>query len=180
MHAVEMGRVRNMYMLSQGSPEQVTCAVFFSTLPLPPLCTFIPHSGGAVRIAGGVLVAVIVLLTLLGLTVGVGIGVFLCRRAQVRRKGEPPERRERPQKMSRTSEVGGATEQPVCARDDIYDDVEDLRYTDGGEVLYQMLDTKTQEYSSVYAQLREEMYKKLDPQSREREHHYQSVNEGRK
>ena len=156
------------------------CKVFSFTLPLPPLCTFTPHSGATVRIAGGVLAAVIVLLTLLGLTLGIGIGVFLCRRVLVRRKGEPPERRERPQERSRTSEVCGTTEQPVCARDNIYDDVEDLRYTDRGVMLYQMLDTKTQEYSSVYAQLREEIYKKLDPQSRERGHHYQSVNEERK
>ena len=53
-----------------------------------------------------------------------------------------------------------------------YDDI----CIDGRAVLYQGLDVGTQDYVSVYTQLRGGTYQELDSRGREEEHHYQRTN----
>ena len=64
--------------------------------------------------------------------------------------------------------MGGAI---VNTFDIVYDDV----CIDGRAVLYQGLDVGTQDYVSMYTQLRGGTYQELDPRGREEEHHYQKV-----
>ena len=68
--------------------------------------------------------------------------------------------------MGRTEEEG--------AEEHIYDVVGDTTIN-GREVLYQGLDVGTQDYVSMYTQLRGGTYQELDTWGREEEHHYQQT-----
>ena len=134
------------------------------TLHCPPFL-LLPCSGDKVDTAGltaGVVV-VLVLLTLLGLTAGVSLGVVLVRRAQ--KKGMS-------QQSSGNAGIGRAVAEEKGAEDHIYNVMGDISIN-GREVLYQGLDVGTQDYVSLYAQLRGGIYKELETWSREEEHHYQ-------
>ena len=108
---------------------------------------------------------VLVLLTLLALTAGVTTGVVLRRRAK---KRIAPKERGKSQVRSNMTAMDGAR---VHTCDVDYDDT----CIDGRVVLYQGLDVGTQDYASVYTQLRWGTYQELDPRSTE-EHHYQRAN----
>ena len=121
---------------------------------------------------------VLVLLTLLGLTVGITTGVMLRRRAVKKEKfpdtnAQTQERRD--QERSGIIELGGATAKEEGKEVHIYDVVGDDTSIDGRAVLYQGLDVGTQDYVSMYTELRGGTYQELDLKGREEEHHYQTV-----
>ena len=99
--------------------------------------------------------------------------VLLGRRAY--KKGIPPLRNVKHQQKSDNTKCGRATEGEKGAEVHIYDVDYDDTCIDGRAVLYQGLDVGTQDYASVYTQLRREIYQELDPRGREEEHHYQRV-----
>ena len=84
------------------------------------------------------------------------------------RKRKVQKERGKSQERSNSIEVGGAI---VNTFDVVYDDI----CIDGRAVLYQGLDVGTQDYVSVYTQLRGGTYQELDPRRREEEHHYQKL-----
>ena len=132
-------------------------------------------SGGKVDCVGVTAgVTVLVLLTLLGLTAGVAAGVVLTRRALKKRKH--PEGNGETQERSGIIELGGATVKEEGTELHIYDVVGDDTSIDGRAELYQGLDVGTQDYVSMYTQLRGGTYQELDRKGREEEHHYQTVN----
>ena len=132
-------------------------------------------SGGKVDYVGVTAgVTVLVLLTLLGLTVGVATGVVLTRRALKKRKH--PEGNGETQERSGIVELRGATVKEEGTEVHIYDVVGDDTSIDGRAELYQGLDVGTQDYVSMYTQLRGGTYQELDLKGREEEHHYQTVN----
>ena len=100
--------------------------------------------------------------------------VLLGRRAY--KKGIPPLRNVKHQQKSVNTKCGRATEGDKGAVVHIYDVDYDDTCIDGRVVLYQGLDVGTQDYASVYTQLRWETYQELDPRGRDEEHHYQRVN----
>ena len=122
-----------------------------------------------------VLVGVVVAFLLLTLLIAGSIAgvVMLGRRAH--KKGIRPLKNEKYQQKSDNTKCGGATEGEKRAEVHIYDDDYDDTCIDGRAVLYQGLDVGTQDYASVYTQLRREIYQELDPRGREEEHHYQRV-----
>ena len=69
----------------------------------------------------------------------------------------------------------GAAEEEKGTEVHIYDVVDDDISIDGRAVLYQGLDVGTQDYASMYTQLRWGIYQELDFRGREKEHHYQNV-----
>ena len=125
----------------------------------------------AVEITGIIagVVVVLVLLTLLGLTAGVTTGVVLVRRAH--KKGMS-------QQSSGNAGIDRAAAEEEGAEDHTYDAVDDDTSINGREVLYQGLDVGTQDYVSMYTQLRGGTYQELDTWGRE-EHHYQQANQGK-
>ena len=133
----------------------------------------------AVEITGTIagVVVVLVLLTLLGLTAGVSIGVVLARRAQ--KKGMSPQRKGGFQRSSGNAGIGRAAAEEEGAEDHTYDAVDDDTSINGREVLYQGLVLGTQDCVSVYTQLRGGTYQELDTWGREEEHHYQQTNQGK-
>ena len=118
-------------------------------------------------------VTVLVLLTLLGLTVGVATGVVLRRRAVKKRKH--PEGNGESKERSGNIELGGATVKEEGTEVHIYDVVGDDTSIDGRAVLYQGLDVGTLDYVGEYTELRRGTYQELDLKSREEEHLYQRV-----
>ena len=84
------------------------------------------------------------------------------------RNGEPIDR-------NGTIEKGRATEEEGTLYH-IYDTMDDESSIDGREAVYQELDVGTQDYMSVYAELRKEIYQEVDPQGMEKEHYYQKLN----
>ena len=80
--------------------------------------------------------------------------------------------------MSRTSEVGGATEEEEGTKDQTYDVVDEECSIVGRAVVYQGLDVGSQVCDSVYTQLEGGTYQELDLQRKEEEHHYQRVDNG--
>ena len=147
-----------------GNESHVYNVPLSCTLHCPPFL-LLPCSGDKVDTAGltaGVVV-VLVLLTLLGLTAGVSIGVVLVRRAQ--KKQISP-------LSSDNAGIDRAEAEEEGAEDHIYDVVGDISIN-GREVLYQGLVVGTQDYVSLYTQLRGGIYKELETWSREEEHHYQ-------
>ena len=121
---------------------------------------------------------VLVLLTLLGLTVGITTGVMLRRRAVKKEKfpeinAQTQERRD--QERSGVIELGGATAKEEGKEAHIYDVVGDDTSIDGRAELYQGLDVGTLDYVSEYTELRGGAYQELDLKGREEEHHYQTV-----
>ena len=132
----------------------------------------------AVEITGFIagVVVVLVLLTLLGLTAGVSIGVVLGRRAQ--KKGMSSQRKGAFQRSSANVGIGRAAAEVEGAEDHTYDVVGDTSIN-GREVLYQGLDVGTQDCVGVYTQLRGGTYQELDTWGREEEHHYQRTNQGK-
>ena len=129
-------------------------------------------------VAGIVVGVVVVLLLLMLITAGVIIGVVLGRRRLRERKGKPSERNGESQEMKRLSVVGGTTGEGT--EDHLYDDVVLKSSTDGQVALYQGLDVGTQDYVSMYTQLRWGTYQELDLRGREEEHHYQRVERERR
>ena len=123
------------------------------------------------------MVAVFVLLTLLSLTVGVAIGVLLRRRAWEKNE-DSPDRKVESKEVSRTTEVGGTTEEEEGAKDHTYDVVDEECSIVGRVVVYQGLDVGSQVCDSVYTQLGGGTYQELDLQGKEEEHHYQRVDNG--
>ena len=111
--------------------------------------------------------AVLVLLTLLGLTAGVTTGVVLGRR-RAKKKGKALKERGETQERFNIVGVGEAT---VNTFEIVYDDT----CINGREVLYQGLDVGTLDYASMYAPLRWGTYQYWDPRDKEEEHHYQNV-----
>ena len=100
--------------------------------------------------------------------------VLLGRRAY--RKGIPPLRNGKYQQKSDNTKCGRATEGEKGAEVHIYDVDYDDTCIDGRAVLYQGLDVGTQDYASVYTQLRWETYQEFDPRCREEVHQYERVN----
>ena len=132
---------------------------------------------GAVDVTGiipGVAV-VLVLLTLLGLTAGVSIGVVLVRRAQ--KKGMSPQRKGEFQRSSGNAGLGREAAEEEGAEDHTY--VVGDTSINGREVLYQGLVVGTQDCVGVYTQLRGGTYQELDTWGRQEEHHYQQTNQGK-
>ena len=127
-----------------------------------------------VTIAG--VVVVLVLLTLLGLTAGVSIGVVLVRRAQ--KKQMSSQRKGEFQRSSGNAGIGRAAAEEEGTEDHIYDVVADTSIN-GREVLYQGSVVGTQDCVSMYTQLRGGTYQELETWSREEEHHYQRTNQGK-
>ena len=115
-------------------------------------------------------VTVLVLLTLLGLTVGVATGVVLRRRAVKKRKH--PEGNGESKERSGNIELGGATVKEEGTEVHTYDVVGDDTSIDGRAVLYQGLDVGTLDYVGEYTELRRGTYQELDLKSREEEHLY--------
>ena len=118
-------------------------------------------------------VTVLVLLTLLGLTVGVATGVVLRSRAVKKRKH--PEGNGESKERSGNIELGGATVEEEGTEIHTYDVVGDDTSIDGRAVLYQGLDVGTLDYVGEYTELRRGTYQELDLKSREEEHLYQRV-----
>ena len=136
------------------------------------LYTAIP-SGGKVDYVGVTAgVMVFILLTLLGLTAGITTGVVLRRRAL---KKDFPQINAQTQERSGIIELGEATVKEEGTEVHIYDVVGDDTSIDGRAELYQGLDVGTQDYVSMYTQLRGGTYQELDLKGREEEHHYQTV-----
>ena len=115
---------------------------------------------------------VLLLLALLGLTAGIVTGVVLRRRALKKEKSS--EINAQTQGRSGIIELGGATVEEEGTEVHIYDVVGDDISIDGTVELYQELVVGTQEYVSMYTQLRGGTYQELDLKGRE-EHHYQTV-----
>ena len=118
-------------------------------------------------------VTVLVLLTLLGLTVGVVTGVVL--RSRTVKKRKHPEGNGESKERSGIIELGGATVKEESTEVHIYDVVGDDTSIDGRAVLYQGLDVGTLDYVGEYTELRRGTYQELDLKSREEEHLYQRV-----
>ena len=118
-------------------------------------------------------VTVLVLLTLLGLTVGVATGVVLRRRAVKKRKH--PEGNGESKERSGNIELGGATVEEEGTEVHTYDVVGDDTSIDDRVVLYQGLDVGTLDYVGEYTELRRGTYQELDLKSREEEHLYQRI-----
>ena len=153
------------------------CIALSSTATLP---------GGNVdyvSITAGVMV--LVLLSVLGLSAGVVTGVVLRRRALKKEKSS--EINAQTQGRSGIIELGRETVEEDSIEVHIYDVVGDdtsidERYDvvgddisiDGRARLYQGLDVGTQDYVSMYTQLRGRTHQELDLKGRE-EHHYQTV-----
>ena len=117
-------------------------------------------------------VMVLLLLGLLGLTAGIVTGVVLRRRALEKEKSS--EINAQTQGRTGIIELGGATVEEEGTEVHIYDVVSDDISIDGTVELYQELDVGTQDYVSMYTQLRGGAYQELDLKGRE-EHHYQTV-----
>ena len=100
--------------------------------------------------------------------------VLLGRRAY--KKGIPPLRNVKHQQKSGNTKYARATEGEKGAEVHIYNGDYDDICIEGRAVLYQELDVGTQDYASVYTQLRWETYQELDPRCRDEERHYQRVN----
>ena len=137
----------------------------------PAIATLLDDKLDYVGVTAGV--TVLVLLTLLGLTVGVATGVVLRSRTVKKRKrqegnGESKER-------SGNIELGGATVKEEGTEVHIYDVVGDDTSIDGRAVLYQGLDVGTLDYVGEYTELRGGTYQELDLKGREEEHLYQRV-----
>ena len=115
---------------------------------------------------------VLLLLALLGLTAGIITGVVLRRTALKKEKSS--EINAQTQGRSGIIELGGSTVEEEGTEVHIYDVVGDDISIDGTVELYQELDVGTQEYVSMYTQLRGGTYQELDLKGRE-EHHYQTV-----
>ena len=116
---------------------------------------------------------VLVLLTLLGLTIGVTTGVVL--RSRTVKKRKHPEGNEESKERSGIIELGGATVEEEGTEVHTYDVVGDDTSIDGRAVLYQGLDVGTLDYVGEYTELRRGTYQELDLKSREEEHLYQRV-----
>ena len=132
-------------------------------------------------VVAGILVPFL-LLTLLLIT-GITTGVVIWRRARGR-QGKAAEKNTEHQKKNvmpvQTPEVAGElTEEQDGTKDYTYEYVIEGNSTIGRGLLYQGLNVETQDYVSVYEQLRGETYQELDCQGREAEHHYQKTNAGR-
>ena len=111
---------------------------------------------------------VVVLLTLLRLTAGITTRLVPRRRAL--KKEKFPQVNAQTQERSGIIELGGGT-----VKEGDYDVVGGDTSIDGRAELYQGLDVGTQDYVSMYTQLRGGTYQELDLKGREEEHHYQTV-----
>ena len=109
-----------------------------------------------------------VLLTLLGLTAGISIGVALRRKVQQRKREMPQSQRAPQERLDSTN----ATEEDNT-KNYTYYNVGDDTSIDGRAGLYQGLDVGTLDYVSMYTQLKGGTYQELDLKGREEEHHYQ-------
>ena len=125
-------------------------------------------TGNIPGIIAGVMVAS-VLLTLLGLTAGISIGVVLRRKVQ-RRKRETPQSQGAPQERIGST---NATEEDGTKKYTYYN-VDANTSIDGTVELYQGLNVGTLDYSEC-TQLRGGTYQELDLKGREEEHHYQTT-----
>ena len=115
-----------------------------------------------------------ILLTLLTFTSWVITVVVLRRRAWETKRNLPHGNGE-PIDRNGTIEKGRATEEEGTLYH-IYDTMDDESSIDGREAVYEELDVGTQDYMSVYAELRKEIYQEVDPQGMEKEHNYQKLN----
>ena len=118
-----------------------------------------------------------VVLTLVSLTAVVFIVVVMGRKVQ-KWKAELAQRSVESPERSGTIELGQAAGQKGT-KEKAYEYACVKSSATGRQALYQELDVRTQDYVSVYDQLRgerEETYQELDSRSSEEEHHYQSVN----
>ena len=129
------------------------------------------------RIIVGVTVASL-LLTVLGLTAGILIGVVLGRRKQMRNEIAHKRQRESQERSGTTNELENAREDEG-AKFHTYDIVGDDTSIRGKVVLYQELNMGTLDYVSEYTELRGGIYQELDLKSREEEHHYQRTHTNR-
>ena len=147
-----------------------SCSTLY-VLPFLSTATLSDDKVDYVGVTAGV--TVLVLLTLLGLTVGVATGVVLRRRAVKKRKH--PEGNGESKERSGIIELGGATVEEEGTEVHTYDVVGDDTSIDGRAVLYQGLDVGTLDYVGEYTELRRGTYQELDLKNREEEHLYQRV-----
>ena len=119
-------------------------------------------------VVAGVVVAFLLFTLLIA---GIIVGVVMFRRRAYKR-GMPSERNVRHQQKRGDTAFSRATEgqkrTEVHTYDDIYDDI----CIDRRAVLYQGVGVGTQDYVSVYTQLRGGTYQEWDPRGREEEHYY--------
>ena len=111
-----------------------------------------------------------VLLTLLGLTAGLSIGVVLRRKVQRRKRDTPQSQGASQERIGSTN----ATEEDGT-KNYTYYNVDANTSIDGSAVLYQGLNVGTLDYVGEYTELRRGTYQELDLKSREEEHHYQTT-----
>ena len=135
-------------------------------------------NSATVNIAGivaGAAAAFLLILTLL--TAGIVVLVVL-RRAKQTAQGRQGSTTKNA-KYQLNKDTAAATKEWDGTADHTYDYVNDEGCTEGRGALYQGLDVRTQDYVSVYEQLRGGTYQELDCRSREEEHHYHRANNGR-
>ena len=132
-------------------------------------------------VVAGILVPFLLLLLLL--ITGITTGVVIWRRARGR-QGKAAEKNTEHQKKNvmpvQTPEVAGELTQEIDdTKDYTYEYVIEAHSTVERGALYQGLNVETQDYVSVYEQLRGKTYQELDCQGKEEEHQYQKANAGR-
>ena len=121
-------------------------------------------TGGALNLPAVLAGAVVAFLLLTLLIAGIIVGAVLLGRAK-RKVGLS--------QSNMTPPKSGRTEIHRAAEVHIYDVVgDDNTSIDGRAGLYQWLDVGTQDYVSMYTQLKGGTYQELDLKSREEEHHY--------
>ena len=136
-----------------------------------------------VEVVAGVLVSVLLLLVLLiaGVVIGMVIWRRVCRTQALGKASKKTAEQQNENMAVQTPEVAGESiEEKDCTNDHTYDYVIKAGSTIGRGPLYQELNVETQDYVSVYEQLRRGTYQELDCQGREAEHQYQKVNTKKK
>ena len=132
---------------------------------------YVRTTGGALNLPAVLAGAVVAFLLLTLLIAGIIVGVVLLGRAK---------RKVRLSQSNMTPPKSGRTEIHRAAEVHIYDVVGDNTTSiDGRAGLYQGLDVGTQDYVSMYTQLRGGTYQELDLKGREEEHHYQRAHTNR-
>ena len=130
-------------------------------------------------IAAGVVMAFLIILVVF--IVGVVCRVAIGRKEQGRNRGAAQRMgisQESSRAIGTTQEVEATEEEEENTNDRPNDSVHDESSNERREALYQGLDVGTQDYVSMYTQLRGGTYQELDPRGREEEHHYQRVKQG--
>lgn len=129
-------------------------------------------------IAAGVVAAFLIILVVF--IVGVAFGVAIRRKEQGRNRGAAQRMgiSQQSRAIGTTQEVEATEEEEENTKDRPNDSVHVESSNERREALYQGLDVGTQDYESMYTQLRGGTDQELDPRGREEEHHDQRVKQG--